>query len=79
VTKLITRWTNGKQLSVRVRRNEDREVGWGDVEWIGMARDRDRWGALVNAVMNLMNLMYLMITFFFFFLFSQSLSSTEIC
>jgi hypothetical protein len=29
------------------------EVGWGDVDWIGLAQDRDRWRALVNAVMNL--------------------------
>jgi hypothetical protein len=29
------------------------EVGWGDVDWIGLARDRDRWRALANAVMNL--------------------------
>jgi hypothetical protein len=21
------------------------EVGWGDVEWIGLAQDRDRWRA----------------------------------
>jgi predicted small integral membrane protein len=28
-------------------------VGWGDVDWIGLAQDRDRWRALVNAVMNL--------------------------
>jgi hypothetical protein len=20
------------------------EVGWGDVDWIGLAEDRDRWG-----------------------------------
>jgi hypothetical protein len=26
------------------------EVGWGDVDWIGLAEDRDRWRALVNAV-----------------------------
>jgi len=25
----------------------------GDMEWIGLAQDRDRWQALVNAVMNL--------------------------
>jgi hypothetical protein len=29
------------------------EVGWGDVDWIGLAQDRVRWRALVNAVMNL--------------------------
>jgi hypothetical protein len=31
------------------------EVGWGDVDWIGLAqdKDRDRWRALVNSVMNL--------------------------
>jgi hypothetical protein len=29
------------------------ELGWGDVVWIGLAQDRDRWRALVNAVMNL--------------------------
>jgi hypothetical protein len=29
------------------------EVGWGDVDWIGLAQDRNRWRDLVNAVMNL--------------------------
>jgi hypothetical protein len=29
------------------------EVGWEDVDWIDMAQDRDRWRALVSAVMNL--------------------------
>jgi hypothetical protein len=29
------------------------EVGWDAVAWIDVARDRDRWRALVNAVMNL--------------------------
>jgi hypothetical protein len=29
------------------------QVGWGDVDWIGLAQDRDRCRALVNAVMNL--------------------------
>jgi hypothetical protein len=23
------------------------EVGWGDVDWIGLAKDRNRWRALV--------------------------------
>jgi hypothetical protein len=25
----------------------------GDIDWINLAQDRDRWRALVNAVMNL--------------------------
>jgi hypothetical protein len=30
-----------------------REVGWG-MNWIDLAQDRERWGALVNAVMNVL-------------------------
>jgi hypothetical protein len=29
------------------------KVGCGVMDWIGLALDRDRWRALVNAVMNL--------------------------
>jgi hypothetical protein len=29
------------------------EVRWGDVDWIGLAQDSDRWRALVNSVLNL--------------------------
>jgi hypothetical protein len=41
------------------RRNEDnirmdlREIGWGGMDWIYLAQDRDQWRALVNTVMNL--------------------------
>jgi hypothetical protein len=28
------------------------EVGWGDVDWIGLAQDKNRWRALVNSVLN---------------------------
>jgi hypothetical protein len=30
-----------------------REIGFGDVDWIHWAQDKDRWRALVNRVMNL--------------------------
>jgi hypothetical protein len=29
------------------------QAGWGDVDWIGLAQDRDRWRALVNSVLNI--------------------------
>jgi hypothetical protein len=30
-----------------------REVGWGDIDWINLAQDRDRWRSVVYTVMNL--------------------------
>jgi hypothetical protein len=29
-----------------------RKIGWGDMDWIDLAQDRDQWRALVNTVMN---------------------------
>jgi hypothetical protein len=29
------------------------ETGWGDVDWIGLSKDRNRWRAVVNSVMDL--------------------------
>jgi hypothetical protein len=29
------------------------EIGFGDVDWINLARDREKWRSLVNTVMNL--------------------------
>jgi hypothetical protein len=29
------------------------EVGCSDIDWIGLAQDRDRWKAPVNSVLNL--------------------------
>jgi hypothetical protein len=26
------------------------EVGWGDVDWIGLAKDRNRWRAVVFGI-----------------------------
>jgi hypothetical protein len=40
------RWEDGIKMDLR-------EIGWGSVEWIHLAQDRDRWRAVVNAVMNL--------------------------
>jgi hypothetical protein len=29
------------------------EIGWGGMDWIDLAQDRDQWRALLNMVMNL--------------------------
>jgi hypothetical protein len=29
------------------------KIGWGGMEWIDLAQDRDQWRALVNTVMSL--------------------------
>jgi hypothetical protein len=29
------------------------KIGWGHVDWIGLAQDRVKWRALLNVVMNL--------------------------
>jgi hypothetical protein len=29
------------------------EIGWGDMDWIDLAQDRDKWKTLKNKVMNL--------------------------
>jgi hypothetical protein len=56
---LVGRTEGRRPLARPKRRWEDnnkmylQEVGWGNMDWIDMAQDRDRWWALVNAVMNL--------------------------
>jgi hypothetical protein len=40
------RWVDNIKIDVL-------EVGWGGLDWIGLARNRDAWRTLVNAVTNL--------------------------
>jgi hypothetical protein len=40
------RWENNNRTNLQ-------EVRWGDMDWIDLAQDRDRWLVLVNAVTNL--------------------------
>jgi hypothetical protein len=40
------RWVNNIKIDLL-------EIGWGGVDWIGLAEDRDKWRALMNAVVNL--------------------------
>jgi hypothetical protein len=40
------RWEEGIRMDLK-------EIGLGSVDWIRLAQDRDRWRAVVSAVMNL--------------------------
>jgi hypothetical protein len=49
----------GKRLLRRPRRRwvdirmDLGEVGWADVDWIGLAKDKNRCRAVVNSILNL--------------------------
>jgi hypothetical protein len=32
---------------------EIKEIGWGGMDWIGVAQDRDQWRALADTEINL--------------------------
>ena len=40
------RWVDNIKMDIQ-------DVGYGYMDWIGLAQDRDRWRRLVSAVMNL--------------------------
>jgi hypothetical protein len=42
-----------KHMWVDITKMDLREIGWGDMDWIDVAEDRDQWRALVNTVMKL--------------------------
>jgi hypothetical protein len=44
--RLRRKWVDNIKMNVL-------EIGWGGVDWIGLDQDRDKWRALVNAVMKL--------------------------
>jgi hypothetical protein len=57
--RLLVRKSEGKRPLGRPRRRwvdnirmNLGEVRWGDVDWIGLAQDRNRWRALVNSGLN---------------------------
>jgi hypothetical protein len=60
VYRLLVGTSEGKRPLGRPRRRwvdnikmDLLEIGWGGVDWIGLAQDRDKWRALVNVVMSL--------------------------
>ena len=48
--RLLARPTHRWEDNIKM---DYQEVGWGGMDWIDLAQERDRWWALVNAIMNL--------------------------
>jgi len=41
----VQRWEHNIRMDLR-------EIGWGGVNWMHLAQDRDKWQAVVNMMMN---------------------------
>jgi hypothetical protein len=59
-SRMLVGKPEGKRLLQRPRhrwvdniRMDLEEVGWGDVNWIYLTQDRNRWRTLVNSVLKL--------------------------
>jgi hypothetical protein len=44
--RLRRRWVDNIRIDLK-------EIRWGGVDWICLTQDRDKWRALVNAIINL--------------------------
>jgi hypothetical protein len=58
--RILVRKPEGKGSLGRQRRRwvdnikmELRDIGWGGMDWVDLAQDRDQWRALMNTVMYL--------------------------
>jgi hypothetical protein len=58
--RILVGKSEGKRLLGRPKRRwvvnikiDCREIGWGGMDWIDLAQDRDQWRALVKTLMNL--------------------------
>jgi hypothetical protein len=41
----MCRWVDNVEMNLG-------EIGWGGMDWIGLAQDKDQWRALVNTTIN---------------------------
>jgi len=52
MSRVLKIWSSFSHLSSKIPKWIFKEVGWGGMDRIDLAQERDRWWTLVNAVMN---------------------------